>query len=105
MSKSSLKESVSGHTLKSGKRASLVRAPVLGEYRIRMKFLQEAKGCKPQNTWVAAGIAHLNPVCMAAFMLAKLLPTTKAIRTEVDPIPYSTRGICALDSNRMSEID
>jgi hypothetical protein len=48
MSKSSLKEDVSGHTLKSGKRASLVRAPVLGEYGIGMKFLQEAKGCKPQ---------------------------------------------------------
>ena len=105
MSKSSLKEHVSGHTLRSEKRASLVRAPVLGEYRIRMKFLQEAKGCKPQIIWVAAGIAHLNPVCMATFMLAKLLPTTKAIRTEVDPIPYSTHGICALDSNRMSEID
>ena len=105
MSKSSLKEDVSGHTLKNGKRASLVRAPVLGEYRIGMKFLREVKGCKPQIIWVAAGIAHLNPVCVATFMLAKLLPTTKAIRTEVDPIPYSTRGICALDSNGMSEID
>jgi hypothetical protein len=105
MSKSSLRKDVSDHTLKSGKRASLVRAPILGEYRIGMKFLQEAKGPKPQIIWVAAGIAHLNPVCVATFMLAKLLPTAKAIRTEVDPIPYSTRGICALDSNGMGEID
>ena len=42
---------------------------------------------------------------MATFMLAKLLPTTKAIRTEVDPIPYDTHRICTLDSNGMSEID
>jgi hypothetical protein len=42
---------------------------------------------------------------MATFMLAKLLPTAKAIRTEVDPIPNGTHRICALDSNGMSEID
>ena len=70
-----------------------------------MKFLQEAKGRKPRIIWVAAGIAHLDPVCVTTFMLAELLPTTKAIRTEVDPIPYSTRWICALDSNGMGEID
>jgi hypothetical protein len=70
-----------------------------------MELLQKARCYKPQVIWVAANIAHLNPVCMTTFMLAKLLPTAKAIRTEVDPIPYSTRGICALDSNGMGEID
>jgi hypothetical protein len=105
MRKSSLKEDVSGHTLMSGERASLVRAPVFGEYRIGMKLLQEARCCKPRVIWVAANIAHLNPVRMATFMLAKLLPTAKAIRTEVDPIPYGTDRICTLDSNGMSEID
>ena len=105
MSKSSLKENISSHTLKFGKKASLVRAPVLSEYRIGMKLLQKAKCYQPQVIWVAANIAHLNPVCMATFMLEKLLPTAKAIRTEVDPIPYGTDRICALDSNGMSEID
>lgn len=41
---------------------------------------------------------------MTPFMLAKLLPTTKAIRTEVDAIPHCTDGIGALDSNGMGEI-
>ena len=70
-----------------------------------MKLLQEARCCKLQVIWVVANFAHLNPVCMATFMLAKLLPTTKAIRTEVDPIPYCTHRICALNSNGMGEID
>ncbi len=69
-----------------------------------MKLLQEAKGYKPQIKWVATDITHLYPVRMATFVLAKLIPTAKAIRTEVDPIPYCTHGICALDSNGMSEI-
>lgn len=70
-----------------------------------MKLLQKAGRCKPHVTWAAADIAHLNSVCVASFMLAKLLPTTKTIRTEVDAIPYSTHRICALDSNRMRKID
>jgi hypothetical protein len=70
-----------------------------------VKFLQKARCYKPRVAWAAADIAHLNPVCVASFMLAKLLPTTKAIRTEVDAIPYSTHRICALDSNRMCKID
>lgn len=71
-----------------------------------MKLLQKAGRCKPHVTWATAIIiAHLNSVCVASFMLAKLLPTTKTIRTEVDAIPYSTHGICALDSNRMRKID
>jgi hypothetical protein len=70
-----------------------------------MKLLQEARCCKLQVIWVVVNLAHLNPVSMATFMLAKLLPTTKAIRTEVDPIPNCTHRICALDSNGMSEID
>lgn len=42
---------------------------------------------------------------MASFMLAELLPTAKAIRTEVDAIPYCTNRVCALDSNRVRKID
>ena len=70
-----------------------------------MKLLKNARCCKPHVVWAAADIAHFNPVCVASFMLAKLLPTTKAIRTEVDAVPHGTDRICTLDSNRMSEID
>jgi hypothetical protein len=69
-----------------------------------MKLLQRARCCQPQFIAFSASIAHLNPVWMTTFMLVKLLPTAKAIRTEVDPIPYGTDRICALDSDGMSEI-
>ena len=69
-----------------------------------MKFLRKARRCQPHDAWAAANIAHLNPVCMASFVLAKLLPTTKAIWTEVDAIPYGTNRVCTLHSDRMSKI-
>lgn len=104
MSKSSLKEDVSSHAPVNGKRTLLVRAPGLSEYGIGVKLLQKARCCKPHVVWVSAKSAHLNPICMASLMLAKLLPTTKAIWTKVDAVPRDTHGICTLDPNGMGKI-
>jgi hypothetical protein len=85
-------------------RKSLISAPVLSEYRIGMKFLPRSECCKPHVGWATAEFAHLNPVCMASFVLAKLLAITKAIRAKVDTIPYCTHWIGTFYSDRVGKI-
>jgi hypothetical protein len=69
-----------------------------------MKLLRKSGCCKPHVGWAAAELSHLNPVCMASFVLAKLLATTKAIRAKVDAIPYCTYWIGTFYSDRVSKI-
>jgi hypothetical protein len=42
---------------------------------------------------------------MASFVLAKLLPTTKAIWAKIDAFAYCTGWIGTLDPNRVGKVD
>jgi hypothetical protein len=103
MSKSSLKKAMRSHTPELEGENSLISAPILSEYRIGMELLQNPGCCKPHVGWAATKF-YLNPICVASFVFAKLLPTAKATRTKVDAVPYYTQWIGTLDSDRVGKV-
>src|SRR5713226_1575855 len=92
MSKSSLEEYVSGHIPKSGKRTLLVRAPVLSEYRIGVKLLQQGKRCEPRVLRIAANNVTSTLYAWPRLFLPNSFPLQKQFGQRSTPSPIAQTG-------------